>query len=502
MLRLLLASSIALAFVPPVPPRNGDPQLDAELAEAKVKFTRTDEKECREATETCVRKNNVDAVELMLEVLRLEHDRGSTYLSTGHYRDVVWGGLVRITDPYARQKVEAEVKTNKSNARARQWCAEVLGEYGDAAFGDTLVKALNDKELEVQRAAARALGKTRYPGAVKALTAQSREKDPYLRANAIGSLAQIEKDAQKPTLAKALADKDAGVRCALLGIAYEVYGDESEAWSIAALQDDDWRPRIQAVDNLGKIRTKTSVDALIDAAGRPDRAIVVARAVRHLQALTNQKHRSADAWKAWWKINRESFGFSAGSGPTPVDEDELTVSYHGIKLDSDHAAFLIDVSDEMKLPLKSKQVIKADAARKELEDALSKLHERMTFNAFAYAESVRAFEEKGPVELDAKTQKKVLEFFEKAPYGNRKDVWRALEQVIVDPTLDTAFVLSSGEPDVGLYVHWNRVTWHLKELNRFQKVVVHTIAYSDNSWHREQIEKIAEATGGEYRWFE
>jgi hypothetical protein len=51
-------------------------------------------------------------------------------------------------------------------------------------------------------------------------------------------------------------------------------------------------------------------------------------------------------------------------------------------------------------------------------------------------------------------------------------------------------------------VHWNRVTWHLADLNRFHKVVVHTIAYSDNQWFRDQLEKIAEVTGGEFRWFE
>jgi hypothetical protein len=133
---------------------------------------------------------------------------------------------------------------------------------------------------------------------------------------------------------------------------------------------------------------------------------------------------------------------------------------------------------------------------------MSKLEGRLTFNVMTYAENVRTFEEKGPVELNARTRKKALEFVESAPRGNRKDIWKLLEQVITDPDLDTAYLLSSGEPDIGLYVHWNRVTWHLKELNRFQKVVVHTIAYSDSEWYRSQIQKIAEATGGEYRWFE
>jgi hypothetical protein len=33
-------------------------------------------------------------------------------------------------------------------------------------------------------------------------------------------------------------------------------------------------------------------------------------------------------------------------------------------------------------------------------------------------------------------------------------------------------------------------------------MVVHTIAYSDSEWFRRQLEKIAEATGGEFHYFE
>jgi hypothetical protein len=33
-------------------------------------------------------------------------------------------------------------------------------------------------------------------------------------------------------------------------------------------------------------------------------------------------------------------------------------------------------------------------------------------------------------------------------------------------------------------------------------VVVHAVAYSDSQWYREQLQKIAEATGGEFAWFE
>ena len=58
--------------------------------------------------------------------------------------------------------------------------------------------------------------------------------------------------------------------------------------------------------------------------------------------------------------------------------------------------------------------------------------------------------------------------------------------------------MASGEPEGGLYVHWNRVCDHLADLNRFHKVVVHTVVYSDSAWYREQLEHIAKATGGSF----
>ncbi len=109
---------------------------------------------------------------------------------------------------------------------------------------------------------------------------------------------------------------------------------------------------------------------------------------------------------------------------------------------------------------------------------------------------------KKPVALDAKSKKRALKFVVKKSDGIAKDIWQLLEKVIKDPTLDTAYLLSSGEPDIGTYVHWNRVTAHLKDLNRFYKVTVHTVCYSNSKWFRDQLEKIAQVTGGEFKWFE
>jgi hypothetical protein len=471
---------------------------EARLAEARRLLWENEEGPVREGTRICVELDSVESVELLLEVLRTTADRG---LAAAHYRDIVWGGLLEIRDRYARLAVQREMKQNKESAWVRQWCAEVLGLYGDGEYGDALNDTLRDKDDAVKAAAARALGRVRYPHAQKNLEKAARDKDPVVRANALEALALCGPEENHERFLKGLRDKDAGVRCALLGAAPEAYPEEVEALSILALEDDDWRPRIQAVENLAAVRTKSAVDALLSALedGRP---VVGARAIDSLQLLTHMKFTRADQWGRWWEENRDGFDFPEGRTDLVREDPGGTTSvFNGIRLESDHVAFLMDKSQAMTERLNSRGVSKDEAAHQELERVLTDLDSGLTFNVFCYAMDVRAFEDEA-VELGKLTSKKALAFHEKAPISGRKDIWAVLLAVLEDPQLDTAYLLSSGEPDVGTYVHWNRVTYQLKEVNRFHKVVFHTIAYSDNRWYRDQLEKIADATGGEFTWFE
>jgi hypothetical protein len=137
-------------------------------------------------------------------------------------------------------------------------------------------------------------------------------------------------------------------------------------------------------------------------------------------------------------------------------------------------------------------------ARAELDATLQALRgSTFVFNAYTYGAEQRRMSKK-PVELDEKSHKAVLEFIDGAAPEGRKAIWEILETVVSDPLLDTVYLLSSGEPEVGLYVHWNRVTEHLAELNRFHKVTVHTVVWSESQWFRDQLRKIAECTGGSF----
>lgn len=504
----LLGSLCVLALAALFLSATGDPRLDR----ARELFRDGGEGTCREAAKICAEVNTVEAVEVMLDVFRSTGMGPS--LPAGHYRDIVWEQAVNITDPYAKQRFELELKKNKKSAWVREWCAELLGVFGDQDFAPSLTHALKDKDAYVQAAAAQALGRLPLPingaatkKAQKALAKVAGGKHPYARANAWISLMQLAPAPwQEGFLHRILGksgDKDGGARCAMLGAYALLAPKDFERVAALALEDEDWRVRLQAVQLLMTAGSKTAVDRIVDATedGRP--RIRVA-AVTYLQELTGQGHRDARAWRAWWTTNRETFTFPEGTaeGAQPLSEGLTVAAYNGIRVDSDHVAFLIDKSAAMTESLSSQGMSKEMFAQKQLDEVLNKLPEGVIFNVYTYELRVQTFAEKGPVKIGKKNIKKALEFAEDQPTQGSKDIWQALELVVSDPEIDTIYLLSSGEPDTGKYVHANRVATHLQDLNRFHKVVVHTIAYTSNEGFQSQMEAIARAGDGEFKAFE
>ncbi|MBC8328501.1 MAG: HEAT repeat domain-containing protein [Planctomycetes bacterium] len=481
-LLLLLLLAAPLAASP-----QGDPRLD----EARSLFGQNREPVMRQAADLCLAVGDAEAMEVLMRELKGPNP---------HSRDIVWEAMKRFTDPYAWQVVEHELKTNKQQPRVRQWCAQLLGIYGEDSMGGTLAKAMKDKESSVRYAAARSLGQLGFAPGVKALASAAGDKAPMLRANALEALVRIEPENYAKRFLAALADKDGGVRCALLGLTPELFPAEAEALATTGLTDEDWRPRLQAVENLGAIKTKTSVDGLIEATG-DGRPRVAQAAGDRLRAMTGMAYARQEQWRAWWAKARESFEFPEGTGQGQASAADTVATYNGIRVSSDHIAFLLDISKDMVDPRTSDQVRKIDAAVAELQRVLEMLEGEMVFNAHLYSDQVEAIF-KEPEELSKRSRKKALAELEDASLKGYKNIWGALEAVVSDPQLDTVYLLSAGEPEVGLYVHWNRVTEHLMDLNRFHKVVVHTVAYSGNDWYREQLKKIAEVTGGDYAWFD
>lgn len=464
----------------------GDERLGGAI---RLIFRSRGEPAMRDGARECLRVGDAKAMAILLKALEGPNP---------HMRDIVWEVMPEFQDPYARRRVADELKNNKGNAGVRHWCAELLGMYGDADWLPYLATALRDKDLDVVRAATRSLGMLRHRDATKPLGTMTKHKDPRVRANAIEALARIDSAEFGALLRTGLTDDDGGVRCALLGAASEILPAAVEALSRAALSDDDWRPRMQAVDNLGRLETPGAVEALI--LGLQDgRPAVRVRVLGYLQAMTQQRYTKTIEWDAWWKDNAATFAFVGGkakASATATASTETVASFHGVRIESDHCVFLLDRTPSMEQPLASAGVNKQEAAVVELEAALARLVDTdLAFNVAAYNEKVETLA-KTAVPLTKRSLAAALKFVRAGKLKGSKDIWHALTTVVTDPSVDTVVLLSSGEPEVGDYVHWNRVTRHLADLNRFHKIVVHTVAYSNVEWYLEQLRHISEVTGG------
>ncbi len=179
--------------------------------------------------------------------------------------------------------------------------ADKLAALGGPEAAQTLAGKLEDPAPLVRRALAADLGKLKDPKTVPALAAAlDREQ---------GEKTDVE---TFKAVAKALGD--IGDPKAVEPLAHNLFSGDR--------QKIEWQDQADArVEALGSIRHKEAVDELISLLGRSGTtgrrnassgaanhklAVAIERSLRR---LTGQTLRDENAWRAWWKDNREKFRF-------------------------------------------------------------------------------------------------------------------------------------------------------------------------------------------------
>lgn len=210
----------------------------------------------------------------------------------------------------------------------------INGEKPTGAGADSeVVKALI-KEFEKQYskwstpeklAAARKLSATRDEKASDAMAKKMlKDKDLKVREECAGLLGRMGCRKAVPQLIKAMKsnEREHAVYEALIG----ALGDLGDPRAVPALSSDFWNQKEGAqgmkmarlkIDALGQIRSKKSIDALIDLLYKGEQGVMNRLApnfVRSLRALSGQEFGWDRArWKDWWKKNK---------GKTRLEEDK------------------------------------------------------------------------------------------------------------------------------------------------------------------------------------
>ncbi len=183
---------------------------------------------------------------------------------------------------------EYEKQYSKMSTYEKREGMKRLEETGhDLAAASIVKKGLKDKDLEIRREAASALGAMRcrkvVPQLTKAMKPNAKNFDVYIAI--VIALGDIGDPKAIPHLSKNLWNQKDGLA------------------GIQAAQ--------AKIDALGNIRSKKSVDALIGmlyVGGRGAMAAVSRSLTKSLEKLTGQKFGwDRDRWRDWWKKNKSKF---------------------------------------------------------------------------------------------------------------------------------------------------------------------------------------------------
>lgn len=494
---MISAILAVIACAVPAPIQGSPGKSGPSLEEAKRRLLAADEGNVKGGAQACLDANNVEGVELLIKTL------GG---SQPHMRDIAFEFLEKFTNPYAIQAVENACANHKDD-NVRAWCADLLGAYFGKARLDPLLRVMAESSADSKASAARAIGRLKiHEGATRVAPLRT-HADPLVRANAMIAAAACDPKSNAKALVNYLNDKDAGVRTAVLE-AIATYAPELVlSASKSKITDPDWRPRLQAARNLANITDKESVAALVVAAG-DNRRVVATAAENGLLKLTGRNFHGGKSWKAWWDAEGAAWQAPAATS-RPASEkvppaEGGTGVFFGLPIDSDHVAFLIDCGATMANAAPGGGGSKMDQVLAELEKTLKTLPSGTKFNVFAYASKTTAWQGKAQL-LNEKTLRASLDFLKTQPLAGRKNIWEALLGALGDSDIDTVYLMSDGEPEDGLYVHFNRVVDHLQRRNLLRKLVVHTVHVSDpawnagtTEWYRSQLREIARGTGGQY----
>jgi len=307
---------------------------------------------------------------------------------------------------------------------------------------------------------------------------------------------------------------------------------------VAALNDENISVSAAACVGLRTIRTKIAIDPLITLLETGDGRVLEEIWPTLVEITDNQYNDDPTIWRKWWdqvhqtyviptdaKIAERRAARAATSAlyVTPKAEAD----FMGVKTSSRQIVFVIDVSGSME-----EEVVNRDSFRErgftrftklaivqeELVRSVDQLGDNVVFNIYSFATEVEPWRKK-PVPANALNKRSAIAWVKKLkPIGGaaagqrasaglsgssdmekgRTNTYAGLLAGLgvssdpkkrgpltetaaeeLDKIADTMFFLSDGKPTVGELVDTEDIKRAIAEINRFRKVVIHTIAIGD-----------------------
>ncbi len=422
------------------------------------------------------------------------------------------GGVeaVKVLLP-AAANVEAEV---------RAAIAEALGTVEGDKAAEAVYEGLRDPSRLIRLAAVGALAGLRHARAMQHLDTALRDREVEVRLAAVDAIAArrdrksedvLRREAQKSegetvfAAIRALGGYPSEEALKLLGklatqggvetrvTALETLGDlarpDSVPFFAQALKSREWPVRVVAVRQLARLKAKESVDLLVERMPREEGRLLgeIAEALRRLTGkgpISSPVH-----WKDWWAVNRETFAFGAAEAP---EGGVGVTTYHGVPVISLRIIFCLDFSGSMESPVGAGGETRLAMAKKELSRALSSLDRAAKVNLVFFDDRVEPWmRELVPAKANLP---RALALIDSVKPRGATNVFDTLDLCFQDASVDTVYILSDGEPNMGKFVDAGDILREIRRMNRARQIVIHAISLGPSDLMR----KLAEQNGGQY----
>ncbi len=259
----------------------------------------------------------------------------------------------------------------------------------------------------------------------------------------------------------------------------------------------EWELRSVAYRYLTRYRALASIPILIARVDKEDGRLEV-ELNNALFALTGVRCWRRTEWDAWWRKNQKTHALpdaaTVAAGGDSVGGS--TAAYYGIPLVSKRTVFLLDTSGSMMQKVGTdRQRTRLSEAVRQLRNVVEALPADQLFNVMVYAGDVHAIWT-AMHKATADDRKLALDLLAKVGIGpGGTNIHAALELAFQDADVDTIYLLTDGEPTVGMIVDIGELADQVRRWNYSRQIVVHGIAVGG---HSALLQRLAAESGGQY----
>ena len=183
--------------------------------------------------------------------------------------------------------------------------------------------------------------------------------------------------------------------------------------------------------------------------------------------------------------------------PHPGSRTRQAPTYYGSEVVSRRVAFVVDVSGSMsarvpgELP-EDQRPTRLEVCQRELTNVVQGLAEGTVFNLIPFDNAASPRRERA-LPLGRADREAALGVFRGLKPGGGTNIYDPLELALLDPAVDTIYLLSDGAPGSGKFVRDDEILREVRKLNAVRRVAIHTISVGIDS---SLMKKLAEENGG------